>query len=128
VHTFAIAVSSNRACASFVAHAMGAVTISFFVLEMGSHGVGLVESTSTAAPAIPEFRASARTGSTINGPRATFIRNALHSILGVDQSPSVGEQRRVQTYDIGFTQQLISVALSKNLANWELRLLPRRMR
>jgi hypothetical protein len=66
--TVPIALFSNCMRAFFVAYAMCGVTMQFFALQRGlAEAGGSVQSTSTAAPAIrPEFRASARSFSTIN--------------------------------------------------------------
>src|SRR5262245_60679341 len=69
----------SRARASFVAQEMCGVTRQFFAFNNGLlAGGGSADRTSTPAPASrPALRASAKSWSTINGPRELFRRNAV---------------------------------------------------
>src|SRR5665213_4257738 len=87
-------ISINLGLASVVAQAICGVMMQFLALNNGlSAGGGSVESTSRAAPAmVPWFNASARSFSTMIGPRDVLIRHAvvfLRCRLSRLMSPSV---------------------------------------
>src|SRR5690606_14247400 len=76
------ATSISRDLASFVAHAICGVIRQFFAFKSGLFAVGgSTDNTSSPAPAIvPVSSASAKSCSTIIGPREVFNRNAVFFI------------------------------------------------